>query len=313
MPSATVIGAGVSGMTSAACLLEAGWDVNVVASDTWESTVSRVAAAVWTITDQEPRDSVRRWAIISRERFADIAEREPQSGVAPLRQRELERIDPGPSWWESTPYARRMSPSELPEGYAAGWDIDGFIIEPPRYLPWLLDQVQSLGGIMQQGTIGRLEDVEGDLVVNCAGLAGGALADDPTMYPIRGQVVAVANPGIREGVADESDVDRVTYVYPRSEEIVLGGTRQSDNSNPDPDPATTQRILADCTRLDGRVGGLEVLDVRVGFRPGRPSVRVQRGVLSDGRTVVHNYGHAGAGFILSWGCGQEVVELAAAP
>jgi glycine/D-amino acid oxidase-like deaminating enzyme len=25
--------------------------------------------------------------------------------------------------------------------------------------------------------------------------------------------------------------------------------------------------------------------------------------------VIHNYGHASNGFVLSWGCAQEVVEL----
>jgi D-amino-acid oxidase len=54
-----------------------------------------------------------------------------------------------------------------------------------------------------------------------------------------------------------------------------------------------------------------VIGVRVGFRPGRPTVRVDREWLSDGRLLVHNYGHGGAGFILSWGCALDVAELIA--
>jgi len=53
-----------------------------------------------------------------------------------------------------------------------------------------------------------------------------------------------------------------------------------------------------------------VLAERVGVRPFRKSgVRVQRAQLRDGRTVVHNYGHGGAGFTLSWGCAAEVLQL----
>jgi D-amino-acid oxidase len=46
------------------------------------------------------------------------------------------------------------------------------------------------------------------------------------------------------------------------------------------------------------------------LRPGRPQVRVEASLLRDGRTVVHNYGHSGAGFLLSWGCALDVVDLA---
>ncbi len=295
-------------MTTAVALLEAGWDAHVVARETHESTVSAVAAAVWTPTMLKPHERTRRWARASRARFADIA-KDSNSGVVPLRQRELERTEPASTGWEATRYVRRLEAHELPPGYAAGVEIDGFIIEPPIYLRWLTNVLSGLGGTLTTAEIGELADVDGDVVVNCSGLGAAELAGDSTVYPIRGQVVAVANPGIRDGVADESDIDRVAYVYPRSQEIILGGTRQPDRTDVEPDPATTERILADCARLDGRITGLDVLEARVGFRPGRPAVRVEREVLSDGRPAVHNYGHGGGGFILSWGCAQEVVGM----
>jgi D-amino-acid oxidase len=47
-----------------------------------------------------------------------------------------------------------------------------------------------------------------------------------------------------------------------------------------------------------------VLQHKVGLRPTRPTVRLER----VGR-VVHCYGHGGAGVTLSWGCADEVVGL----
>jgi D-amino-acid oxidase len=54
-----------------------------------------------------------------------------------------------------------------------------------------------------------------------------------------------------------------------------------------------------------------VLTERVGLRPFRRSgVRLERDQLRDGRIAIHNYGHGGAGFTLSWGCAREVLDLA---
>lgn len=308
---ATIVGGGVSGLTCAVALLEAGWQTHLVAREPFDQTVSLIAGAVWSTTDAEPLVDARRWALTSRERFAALAA-DPSTGVVPLRQRELERVEPGPSWWESTPFARRIPADELPAGFAAGLEIDGFMIEPPIYLPWLAERMQALGGTQESREIRRLADVDGDVVVNCTGLGAGTLADDPTMYPIRGQLAVVANPGIRDAVADESDPDRIAYVYPRSREALRGGSRQAHDTANEPDPVLTERILADTERLDPRLAGTAVIEVRVGFRPGRPTVRVECGQLPDGRPVVHDYGHGGSGFILSWGCAADVVALAGA-
>ncbi len=307
---ATVVGAGVSGLTTARVLRDAGWEVGVVARESFESAVSSVAAAVWTITDAEPVASARRWALASRERFAGLAD-DPSTGVVPLHHRELDRTPPSPSWWERHPFVRRLEPGEVPPGYAGGFAVDGFMIEPPIYLAWLTDRLANAGVDVSTATIASLGEVDGDVVVNCTGLGAAQLAADDEMYPIRGHVVVAANPGVREAVADESDQQRIAYVYPRSRHVVLGGTRQAEREAPEPDPAETQRILADCAALDPRVAGCDVVTVRIGLRPGRPAVRVELDRLPDGRPLVHNYGHSGAGYILSWGCALDVAGLLA--
>ena len=76
------------------------------------------------------------------------------------------------------------------------------------------------------------------------------------------------------------------------------------------DSATTTQIVAECSRAL-KIAKPNVLAERVGLRPFRKSgVGVGRDQLRNSRTVVHNYGHGGSGFTLSWGCAEEVFELA---
>jgi len=53
-----------------------------------------------------------------------------------------------------------------------------------------------------------------------------------------------------------------------------------------------------------------VLRTTVGLRPHRASGFVLRAEKLDDKTLVHNYGHAGAGMSLGWGCGVLVSEFA---
>jgi D-amino-acid oxidase len=62
--------------------------------------------------------------------------------------------------------------------------------------------------------------------------------------------------------------------------------------------------------MNPEVRRLEILEHRVGLRPGRSSVRVEAERVAGGKVVAHNYGHGGAGVTLSWGCAEEVVALA---
>jgi len=53
-----------------------------------------------------------------------------------------------------------------------------------------------------------------------------------------------------------------------------------------------------------------IIRTTVGLRPHRPSGFVLRAEKLDSKTVIHNYGHGGAGMSLSWGCGQRAAEMA---
>ena len=53
-----------------------------------------------------------------------------------------------------------------------------------------------------------------------------------------------------------------------------------------------------------------VLRTTVGLRPHRASGFVLRAEKLDAKTLIHNYGHAGAGMSLGWGCGILAAEFA---
>jgi D-amino-acid oxidase len=179
------------------------------------------------------------------------------------------------------------------------------------YLDYLAARFLKAGGEINANVhFEKLEDVDRkfDLVINCAGIGARALVQDADLEPHRGQVAIV--PKI-EGLSTAIVCDDapLMYVIPRTNDCVFGGTNElSDNLAAD--PATTSRIVTECSRAL-KVDKPRVLAERVGLRPFRKSgVRIERGQLYDGRTVIHNYGHGGAGFTLSWGCAREVLQAA---
>src|SRR5262249_21916049 len=136
---------------------------------------------------------------------------------------------------------------------------------------------------------------------------------DPSLTPVRGQIVVAANPGVtRFFVGNGEDPDDLTYLFPHGDTIVLGGTQEHGRADREPDPGTAERILAAWAEGEPPLAGASVLDHRAGLRPARPRVRLETEVMSDGRRLVHNYGHGGAGVSLSWGCAQDTAKLAIA-
>jgi D-amino-acid oxidase len=122
--------------------------------------------------------------------------------------------------------------------------------------------------------------------------------------------VRVTNPGIERFWLDEEHPDGVTYIVPRGEDCILGGTAEDGEWDTTPDPTVGEGILRRCAELEPRLLGAQVLEHRVGLRPGRPAIRLEAEHFRDGTRVIHCYGHGGSGVTLSWGCADEVAELA---
>jgi D-amino-acid oxidase len=292
-----VVGAGVVGLSCALRLLEAGRRVDVLARDLPLETTSSVAAAIWYPYLALPQDRVTAWGRASYAAFAQLAEVDG-SGVTMRRGTELLReatVDP---WWvEAVPRLDRVTP---PAPYADAWSFVTAVLDMPRYLAWLAARVVEAGGTITRLGLSRLP--EGPLVVNCAGLGSRVLAADTTLTPVRGQVVVVEQVGLEEWWLDE---DGPTYVIPRGDEIVLGGTEDVGVWDRRPAAEVAAGIVARATALVPEVAGARILRHKVGLRPARPAVRLER----EG-DVIHCYGHGGAGVTLSWGCADEVAALA---
>lgn len=122
----------------------------------------------------------------------------------------------------------------------------------------------------------------------------------------------VENPGIEQFFAEHTDdVRDVTYLLPQGGQVVLGGSVEEDETDCVVDPKITEGILDRCVNVEPALRGVKVLGYRVGIRPSRLRVRVERDD-SGPVPVLHNYGHGGSGVSLSWGCAREAASLAVA-
>ena len=313
-----VVGAGVIGLTTALRLQHQGARVAVVAAEPPLSTTSAVAAAVWFPTGMDQDGQVLAW---SARTFTELARQAAESvpGVSMHATRVLNRLEPDqavPWWGAALPDLRRLEPDRLAAPYAGGWEFTAPTVEMPVYLSWLLSRFREAGGELITRRLESLHEAAGwaPAVVNASGLGARRLGGDAALYPVRGQLVLVTNPGLRTSLRVPDDPAGYTYVHPRSNDVVLGGTFDVGSRDTAVDPDTARSILRRGRALVPELRDAEVIGHRVGLRPARHGgVRLE----ADDRTLpgvrlVHNYGHGGAGVTLSWGCADDAAALVGA-
>ncbi len=304
-----VLGCGVAGLSCALRLKEAGYGVRVWARELPPHTTSDVAGAMWLTCEARPRERVEPWAVATLREFLRLAS--AGCGVSLRQGFQFFREPEEPPWWRGVvPAFRPARTSELPSGYSGGWAFTTAVVEMPLYLAWLMRRFRAHGGEIERRAVGELAEAtaESPVVVNCTGLGARELVGDRELHAIRGQVVRVAQTGIERFVVEDAGPERLTYVIPRSEDCILGGTAEADDERLEPDAATARGILERCAALEPRLRAAQVLEHRVGLRPGRAEVRLESERRPGGGVVVHDYGHGGAGVTLSWGCADEVVR-----
>jgi D-amino-acid oxidase len=312
-----IVGAGVSGLTCGVVFAERGNQTAIFAKEIGQQTTSGAAAALWFPYDVEPVDKVIPWALETRRVLIDLA-RDPDSGVSIIELRQFSRTEKIqiPDWATSLgahsviPHSTSVMSSEVETSlklFQSGFSLNVPLMDTTIYLDYLAARFLKAGGKINANVrFKKPEDIdpEFDLVINCAGIGARELVPDADLEPHRGQVAIV--PKIKDTphavVCDDAPL---MYAIPRRNDCVFGGTNEVGDKLA-ADSATTTRIVAECSRALN-IEKPNVLAERVGLRPYRKSgVRVERDQLRDGRTIVHNYGHGGSGFTLSWGCAEDV-------
>ncbi|KAF8632904.1 hypothetical protein AX17_004750 [Amanita inopinata Kibby_2008] len=172
-----------------------------------------------------------------------------------------------------------------------------------------------------------------DAVIVCTGLGSRSLGgvEDSNMYPIRGQTVVVRAPWVNFSRNVTRYEPEITYIIPRrSGDIVVGGSREDNDWYPVPRFKTSREILELGLAVCPELAPPEVRAVReptvedvlpliveegCGLRPERKGgVRLEvewftRRSDNVKVPVVHNYGHGGYGFMMSWASAENAVRL----
>jgi D-amino-acid oxidase len=285
--SVAIVGAGVSGLTCAVVFAERGYRTAIFAGEIGQRTTSGAAAALWFPYDAEPADKVITWALETYKVLVDL-NCDVRTGVSMIELHQFSRANeiPIPDW------ARSLGASVIPTRVKESLTVfrSGFALNVP-----LMD------------TTIYLDYLANRFVINCAGIGARELVDDIDLEPHRGQVAVVPKiDNLNRAIV--CDDEPLMYAIPRRNDCVFGGTNEI-SGNLAVDPAATSTIVAECSRVL-KIDNPRVLNERVGLRPFRKSgVRLERQHLRDDRTVIHNYGHGGSGFTLSWGCAEKVLAL----
>ncbi|MFF6985975.1 FAD-dependent oxidoreductase [Streptomyces sp. NPDC010273] len=305
-----MIGAGVSGLTTAVCLAESGMDVRVDTDRLPDATTSAAAGAMWDpylaerggLVEQWCRDTLSELTALS----ADVG-----TGIRLVKGTQESRVPCDMPDWGPMVGAHMCSPEELRHGFVSGWRYRAPLVDMPQYLSYLVQRLEQAGGSIRRHRYDTLDEALGEapVVVNCSGAEARFLAGDVSVDAVRGQLVVVENPGIRDFFCDDTPgAEDLTYIYPHGNVAVLGGTAERGVWELRPDEAKAREIIRRCVAVEPLIAEARMIGQRVGLRPVRSRVRFANEWHGD-TLLLHNYGHGGAGVTLSWGCAREIAVL----
>lgn len=189
----------------------------VIANTFYDETTSFGSAGYWEPYKIEgtPRDLVHTWGKSTFDHFDRLynnSEHRLASGIRLLDAFHLHDISEDfkvPFWKDIVIDYRVLSSEDLdnmkslvPSGtffpaksFASGATFKSFAVDQSYYLKDLKNRLDQLGVKFAQRKVNNITELcnEGfDVIVNCCGIQGSAVAEDPVpCYPIRGQVIRI--------------------------------------------------------------------------------------------------------------------------
>jgi D-amino-acid oxidase len=307
--SISIIGAGISGMSTAFLLMNKGYTIAIYAKAFTPNITSNRAAAFWfPYHIRNDRRGIR-WCQTSYEYYKKLAGQK-ETGISMHQLIKVLREgveEEEPIWIDFMPEGsyRLMNENELRPGISKGYDIIVPLIETQIFLPYLQNQLQQNGARFIEKELANFNELSNhyDLIINCSALGARKLCSDDEVIPVRGQV-GLLSP--RNQLPIYLDNEKPLYIVPRKDAIIVGGTYEEKVEKETTEPSTIQWILNNAYKVFPELKEQQFIGSWAGLRPYRPEVRVEH---EKGTNIIHNYGHGGSGFTLAFGCAEEVVSI----
>lgn len=303
-----VIGAGISGLSTAYVLANNGFEVTVLAKAFSPNITSNRAAAFWFPYHVRGDKRGITWVETSYQYFKKLSV-DAASGISFIKivKGIKEGIVDDESWIAFMPEntCKEVPSEQLPNSYIQGFEANVPLVETQLFLPYLQRVLTDKGVVFKEANITDLQTVAlaYDVVVNCAGLGASVLCNDSSVFPVRGQVLLV-EPGFPDAIFLDNHTP--TYIVPRQDATIIGGTYEEHVSVETTEPETLQQLLVKASNVFPGLQQKRIIGNWAGLRPFRETVRLEK---EPNTNIIHNYGHGGSGFTLSFGCAETVLQL----
>jgi len=245
------------GLATARLLQEAGFQVTIYTKSLPPETTSNVAGGEWfpfLVADPEKSDARFNQQLAAAAEFAYrryISMMGDRFGIRWVRSYSVAKDgfdDAGPLGTQSAfrgmmPEFRDLKANEHPFPLASSVrQYDTMLIEPPRYLPAMLEDIRDASGKILVGEIkdrAAISQLPEKLVFNCTGMGAKDIFGDDELTPVRGQVTYLKpQPQVNYAVSHDQ-----LYMLPRTEGILLGGTYELGMASVVPDIDKMRKML----------------------------------------------------------------------